>query len=465
MHNDLSGSRSEKLELSWPRPLSSIGTRLLAFQYFLERSERLPAREFFRFQSRQIYRIARVAVKECPFYRERIHLRNLRDRQAAAESWAEIPILTRQELQTQVDAITSQELPRLRGPFDRQFTSGSSGMPVMVLGTPATRLAWSALTIREHLWHQRRAAGSLAVIRAMAPGKAEPPGLKLAQWGSPVAKILRTGPSYALNVKSSMEECVAFLMQHDPDYLLTYPSVILELARAVQRGYLELSRLKQARTFGELLAPHVRAEIEKTLDCKVADVYSAEEVGYMAIQCPISGLYHIQGESVLVEVLDDKGRPCPVGQVGRVVVTSLWNRATPIIRYEIGDYAEVGPRCPCGRTLPTLRRVIGRKRNMLVLPDGRRFWPMPLADADAEESLSKLPPIQQFQVIQRSLHLVEVRLVVPRPLSESEQSKTRDYIQAMLGYSFEVRLVFVDEIPRGTGGKFEDFINECDGEP
>ncbi len=445
-------------DLSWPRPLSAIGARLLSFQYFLERSERLPIQEFYRYQSAQVYRIARSAHSECPFYQRRIPLRELADPRTAAAAWSAIPLLKRTDLQENIEAITSRSLSKLKGPFHKQFTSGSSGMPVMVLSTPATRLAWSALTVREHLWHERIATGSLAVIRAVSTNKATSTGEVRSHWASPVAAIVKTGPSYVLDIKSSVDEQIAFLKKHKPDYLLTYPSILIELARAVRRGELELPHLKQARTFGEILAPYARTEIESTLKSTVADVYSAEEVGYIAVQCPVSGLYHVQGENVLIEVLDDQGERCPTGHVGRIVITSLWNRATPLIRYEIGDFAEVGPRCSCGRKLPTLSRIIGRSRNLLVLPDGRRVWPMPLADPSAENSLKQLPPLRQFQVIQRSLHRVEVRLVVPRPLSEPEQARIREYVQAMLKHPFEVDLAFVDQIPRGSGGKFEDFI-------
>ena len=111
-------------------------------------------------------------------------------------------------------------------------------------------------------------------------------------------------------------------------------------------------------------------------------MYSSQEVGYIALECPTGESYHVQAENVLVEVLDDQDRPCSPGDVGRVVVTALHNFATPLLRYDIGDYAEVGAPCPCGRGLPALRRIMGRQRNMALLPTaaaaGRRSsWRAP----------------------------------------------------------------------------------------
>ena len=53
-------------------------------------------------------------------------------------------------------------------------------------------------------------------------------------------------------------------------------------------------------------------------------------------------------ENLIVEIVDDKGAPCASGEIGRVIVTDLHNFATPLMRYDIGDYAEVAAPCLCG---------------------------------------------------------------------------------------------------------------------
>jgi len=129
--------------------------------------------------------------------------------------------------------------------------------------------------------------------------------------------------------------------------------------------------------------------------------------GIIALQCPVSGLYHAQSESLLVEVLNDEGQPCKPGEVGRIVITDLHNFATPLIRYEIRDYAEVGPPCPCGRGLQTFSRIMGRRRNMVVFPNGERHWPLVGAYRFRE-----VADIKQYQVIQHALDDIEVMLDV-----------------------------------------------------
>src|SRR5690606_29109428 len=119
-------------------------------------------------------------------------------------------------------------------------------------------------------------------------------------------------------------------------------------------------RLKSVLTQSELASRHLRERLRAIWGASLTDTYSASEVGVMALQCPHSGQYHVQSEVALVEVIDAAGRPCAPGEMGRVVVTPLHNFAQPLFRYDIGDLAEVGEACACGRGLPTLARIIGR---------------------------------------------------------------------------------------------------------
>jgi phenylacetate-CoA ligase len=184
-------------------------------------------------------------------------------------------------------------------------------------------------------------------------------------------------------------------------------------------------------------------------------MYTTREAGYVALQCPDYQHYHIQSENVLVEILDDNGLPCPPGEVGRVVITSLHNFAYPLIRYEIGDYAEVGETCPCGRGLPVIQQVMGRVRNMMQLPDGEQRWPLLNYRAYRE-----IVPLRQLQLIQRSTNNIEVHLVTERSVTTAEESSLAEAIRASLGYHFALRFNYCKEIPRSKSGKFEDFMCE-----
>lgn len=207
---------------------------------------------------------------------------------------------------------------------------------------------------------------------------------------------------------------------------------------------------------GEVLTPSARAACVEAWHVPVIDIYTTQEVGYVALQCPQSHSLHVQSENLLVEVLNASGQPCEPGEIGKVVVTSLHNFATPLIRYDIGDYARVGNPCPCGRPSPVLEQILGRQRNMLVLPNGEKRWPA----IGQPEDLQDLPRFHQFQFIQRSLDHIEVKLRAPAPFSATEEEMARAYVQKTLGYPFNVTFTYVDEIPRSRTHKFEDFRSE-----
>jgi phenylacetate-CoA ligase len=213
-----------------------------------------------------------------------------------------------------------------------------------------------------------------------------------------------------------------------------------------------LPGLKELRLFGEVVDDEVRSECVRAWDVRTTDAYSANEVGYIALQCPDGPRYHVQSESLLVEVLRDDGGPCGPGETGRVVLTTLHNLAMPLIRYDIGDYAEVGPPCPCGRGLPVLRRILGRTRNMLRLPTGEARWPVPGAAGFRERA-----PVRQYQVIQTTLTDLLLRLVVERPLTGEEEALLREKLVTSLGYPFRVSISYHTELERSPSLKFEEF--------
>jgi phenylacetate-CoA ligase len=184
-------------------------------------------------------------------------------------------------------------------------------------------------------------------------------------------------------------------------------------------------------------------------------MYTAQEAGYLALQCPAFDHYHVQSEGVIVEILDENGRPCADGGIGKVVVTPLHNFAMPLIRYEIGDYAEAGGTCPCGRGLPVLRRVLGRERNLALAPDGRKFYP-----SFAAGVWSGIAPIRQIQLVQKTPQRIEVRVAAARDLDAGEESRLAAALRGSLGYPYEFTFARLDAIPRAPSGKYEDFICE-----
>jgi len=155
--------------------------------------------------------------------------------------------------------------------------------------------------------------------------------------------------------------------------------------------------------------------------------------------------------------VNERDEPCGPGEIGRVLITVLHNFAMPLIRYELGDYAERGAACECGRGLAESERIGGRARNMMRLADGRRLWP-----TFASKGTRAIAPVVQMQLVQVSLERVEARMVVERPLTPEEKRALAEVIASRWGTNLpiEVAIVEVDRIERGAGDKFEDFLCE-----
>jgi phenylacetate-CoA ligase len=443
----------------WPALLAGRAASLAAFLAQLERTQWLSPEELEALQLAQLESLLAHACRNAPAWRERLGAVGITaEMPLTREAWERIPVLERAELQDGGERWRSTAFSETHGEIAEIATSGSTGRPVRVLKTALTGFFWDAITLRAHEWADWDAAGRLGAIKWYPDGVASyPDGLPHPDWGSPYSMICHSGPSCALSISATIAQQAEWLARLQPDYLTVFPTLLPDLIRECAGRGLQLTQLRQLRTIGESLDSATRALCRERWQVGVQDVYSAQEVGYIALQCPAHEHYHVQSECVRVEVLDQNGAACGPGQTGRVVVTALHNFAMPLVRYAIGDYAEVGTPCPCGRGLPVLRRILGRVRNMIALPDGTRRWPsLAFFEGSVQEA------VKQYQCVQRSLTGIELRLVVARPLAPEEESALRAQVGKVLGHPFDVTITYHEGIPRSAGGKYEQFMSQLD---
>lgn len=444
--------KSSLPELVWPPLPSGPAASMLAMLRYLDESQWWDAGRLVEQQLRQADRLLAHAVISSPFSAER-----LKEFAGSApmtmERWRELPLLTRADIQEAGDSLHCRHLPPGHGDVFSTTTSGSTGQPVTTRGSGLTGFFWNVLTLRDHHWHKRSVDGTHAIIRVFDfPAEK---GLDQPDWGAPFNQIYNTGPSALISLLVDVSKQAEWLLRVNPLYLLTYPSNLKALLEIFEHTGALLPLLSHVRTIGETLTSDVVDVCLRVWGVPVVDLYSSQEVGYIAMQCPEGNCYHAQSENLLVEVLDESGSPCEPGQVGQVVVTALHNFTTPLIRYAIGDYAEVGEPCCCGRGLPSFRRILGRRRNLLTLPTGERFWPI----FGTRKFRDISPAIRQYQVIQTAIDRLEVRLVTDVPLCTDIERQLRNLVIRTVGYPFGVAFVYPEEI-RVAAGKHEEFRSE-----
>ena len=364
-----------------------------------------------------------------------------------------LPVLSRDQAHDENKALRTKALPRGEVPAGTAKTSGSTGMTVHVASTKLDVRWQKILSLRWYLWAGLDFRHSVAAIHRLERGVADyPDGRRHSRWAPPSEIPFPTGPAFQLNINASLEQHWEWIQRIRPAYLAATPALVRSYAKIVSDNAQPL--LERILTTGEVVDAPLRALVSARLGAKIHDKYATQEAGCMAIQCPDAASYHIQSEAVIVEVVDDTGKPCRPGEIGRVLVTPFFNLAMPLIRYEVGDFAEAGAGCTCGRSLPTLSRIMGRRRNILMGQDGKHYWPT-LDSFD----FFKVAESREHQFRQIAPDVIEVWLVVDSARTPAQEDVMRRLVAASLPGRFEIRFRYVSEFPRAPSGKHEEFVS------
>lgn len=433
-------AQSSRLEASALQTLSAAFTR----------SERFAPDEMRRRQSVLLDALFEHHTTTTQSFRDRLEHADLYA--SSARGFArlrKLPPISRHQIQSARDTFNSSRIPSAHFPLDRVKTSGSTGEPVSIIRTAVNRLYWSAFGMRDHAWNGRDVGGRMCAIRAGIETRME-----LSDWGQPANLLGPTGRCLALPITTPVGEQVTVLDEFQPEILLVYPNNLRALVDEWHARKALLGSLKHIRTIGETVSDDLRRHVQANTGLRIEDSYSSQEAGPIAIQCPEGGLYHIMSEALVVEVLDDQNEMCAPGQTGRIVLTDLHNYAAPLIRYDIGDFASVAGACTCGRTLPTLGRILGRERNLLRRRNGDRHWPLV-----GFHSFDNVAPVRQYQFIQHTFEEIELRLVTDDALDDAQQQRFRSIAASALGGEFHFRVTQSrTRLPVGANGKFEEFV-------
>jgi phenylacetate-CoA ligase len=278
-----------------------------------------------------------------------------------------------------------------------------------------------------------------------------------------VGKFFVTGPEVTFGTSNPIEQQVAWLRRFRPDYLLSYPGGFEELGLACESSA-PVDSLKSLLGISGSATPGLRAWIERTYGLPFHQNYGLNEIGIVAARCA-AGRYHVHAEHCVVEIVDSQGRPVPPGESGHLLVTALRNLAMPLIRYDTGDIAVATEgACPCGRTLPSFREIVGRYRRYAGLPPGTRERTRALGEVFEKMPAELVRNLRRYQFYQTRDNRFEVRLRTAGPMPPEFGARIRECWQAVAGDP-PVPLAIVEDAPivDSPGGKFLDFDSEFYG--
>ena len=292
------------------------------------------------------------------------------------------------------------------------------------------------------------------VIRKPPP---QSPGTTFDRWGHPWLPKETLGVRRRLDISLPAAEQLKLLSQAAPVYVNTLPSNILRLAVEARRSGMA-PQVPFMVSVAEFLPEEVIEAAREVFGSRIINVFSSAEGGVIATECPESGLFHIQAEQVLAEIIREDGSVCEEGEVGEIVVTPLYSYATPLLRYRSGDYVEKGPRCSCGRSLPTISRILGRKEHMFHFPDGTRKLP-----AVNRVRITEILGHDSWVLVQTGPALAELR--IGNSLPGEVRSPLLNLATQPLGNDFKVEIKRVNSLPPTSGGKRHftlNFLHACE---
>jgi len=291
--------------------------------------------------------------------------------------------------------------------FSRTKTSGSTGEPVTVGKTSLDFIWYLATNIREIKWRKWDISKNIAIIR---PGSKT---LDMNSWGIPRNIEKTQGKTFKIGY-TSISNLQKWLEEKNPHYLHCAPSIIAQL---------DLSKISN-------LIDH------KGTSEMGGSMYSSEECGTISIQCPDNpSVQHVM-ENQIVEVDEDGG----------IIITTTTN---PYIkRYKHGDHIELGE-CTCGRKLQTIKKIQGRVRNMFVLPNGDKKWPL-IGSRDYYDKFG----IKRFKIIQTTLEDLEIQIISEN--LGNRENELKDFIKSWIESPINVHIKYVKEF---SNYKFEEFVS------
>jgi phenylacetate-CoA ligase len=388
----------------------------------------------------KLNKILQFAWTHVPFYRRywgdhRIDFKTVE----SLEELEGYPVITKATIKEHADQMIPDNLLAIR--HIRKSTGGTSGVPLQYY---MDKERWALLRAYQ-IWGMGLAGYSFGDPLAIVAGGSLLPNR------SDVMAMVRNAVerrSCALGVHMDTETARSIyrmLIRRKIRFIYGYPSILSLLALEFEKLGLTIDGITSVITTAEMLQPVYRATIERVFRCKVYDDLGCGDGGYLGFECHLHHGYHYNALESILNVRDPDAQG-----IGPVVITNLWNRATPFIRYENGDLLSLGStHCGCGRGFPIIREIRGRTGDILRFANGRSVAAPALTLVFSEM------PIDAWQVVQTTDNAVEVRLLSRTEISEKHKKRIESVLRYHLGDEVTFTINRVQKLETTAGGKLK----------
>jgi phenylacetate-CoA ligase len=328
-----------------------------------------------------------------------------------------------------------------------QHTSGSTGTPLALEVDEYTYKLAMALLVD----HEEAHGVPFGAPRATFAGRMVQPANKLTP---PFARYNRAEnqmlfSSYHLN-SDTFKWYANELERFSPWELIGYPSAISDLASYYLNSGTKVRYFPKAViTNSETLLEWQKENIERAFNCRVYDYYGTAEYVLFAGQEAV-GQYRLNPVIGITEVLNDDGQPA---SEGRLIATTLTNRAMPLLRYEIGDSGLAVSETMTESIAHQLHRVDGRLDDYIEMPDGRRIGRL-------DHIFKGVSGLVEAQIVQDRLEHCIIKAVFSGSPTEEQFQLLKENFEARTASKIKVDILKVNQIPRGPNGKFKNVVRD-----
>jgi len=427
--------------------------RTLDYQREYEASQWLDGERVAALQWQKLKALIAHCWREVPYYQRRWKdLGVVPDDIRTMQDYAQLPTLGKPEIRACFDELHARSW---RGKLLYKTTGGSTGEPM--------RFGYT----RES--YERRIA---AMWRGYGWAGARMGRRTLYLWGMTIGSPLRSQAikDRIYHAAFNRRMLNAFLMSETrmPEYadeidayraqvIVGYAGPLLQMARWLLASGRRVHRPEAVLSAAEALHDTQREIIQRAFGCPVFNTYGCREVMLIASECEHREGLHLSSDHLAVELVEPR-LATDGAQIGEVTLTDLHNYGMPLLRYRNGDLAsaEDSP-CACGRGLPRLRRVDGRKLDTLRTPAGHL-----LPGEFIVYAFLGIPSIARYQIVQRELHAIDVNIVPDAGFDESVLQIIRRELGKAVGDSVTIRIHVVEKIAASASGKFRVAMCELD---
>lgn len=404
------------------------------------------------YQSQELRRLVGFAYTHCPYYRKKFDQLQLRPTDIkCVEDLRKLPILTKEDVRYNLAHIKPAGARNLK--LDLKHTGGTTGTALTLYWDRAATMKEYAFVARHRRWAGVNPFDRQATFggRVVVPIKRSRPPF----WRVNIAEDQTFFSLYHMSEKNFIHY-VRKLKPLGPTFIQGYPSAVSAIANLANDAGFSLAGPRAVFTSSETLMEIQRKAIEKAFGCRVYDWYGSAELAGSIGQCE-KGNYHVNSEYGIIET--DSSMMNDDSHYREIICTSFVNLGTPLIRYRIGDIVKTSnKKCSCGRGLPVVDEVLGRKDDVIITPRG-----VVLGSAALSLFFKETMGIREAQVIQEAANRLKV-LVVPRMDAEAHDiEKLKDEFEKRVGSEMHVQFELVQSIEREQNGKFRTVISKLHG--